>query len=961
MKQNKKQLENLLDETIASIHHAQPEAAHIEDAARRVWARLETHANSDYAMNEIKLESASTAPAAQVRGCADFQTLMPSYMRHQLSPARALLLEDHTRECVACRHAMQELKDARHQVANGNFVGLETKNQRVRESKRAHRASPFFQTVSHVAQWRVAAAAVVLVAVVALAVWQPFAPMSAVNMSVEAADGALYRIAANDTASLTTGDRFGVNDQVLTAKNAQATLRLSDGSLVEMRERSQLAVEENRDGATINLERGQIIVQAAAQGNKSLSVRTNDALVAVKGTTFSVNSGTRASRIAVIEGAVKVETDGKQNLLHAGEQAATRKGLEAVPVAQEISWSKNAARYRQMLAEAKGIRADIDARVTRPGRRYSTRLLDLTATGTVFYVGLPNWGESLTQAHNLLQERLAQNPALAGWWQGQNTNNANDTKREERINFLMERVRAWGSQLGDEIVVSATLDAQGEPAPLVLAEVKNANGFRDFLNGEIETLKAQSGGKVSIQVIDDLSKVNDVTPPASSDAVKKSPRDSSRRDSMRRNKPQDKASPELFVWIHDGFVFASPRVDALRGVAAKLESGNAIPDAFHQRLADAYRDGTNFILAADLATILTRRDVITQDASTQNTAQDIAKRDAMLHQTGFDDLQFLIVESKDSETRTENIATVSFKGARRGMAAWLAAPHAMGALDFISRDANLAAAFVVKQPATIVDDLFATLRSVEPEALTGIETAQNESGVNLRADLAATLGGEFAFAIDGALLPVPSWKLIAEVYQPAKLHETMTRLVAKANERLRAENKPVMELVTSELGGHTYHTIKCAGFPVEFNYTFADGYFIAAPSRALLARALETKASGDNLRQSPRFLAALPQGSDPNYSALFYQNFASAFDTLAPFAERFAKKQNGNAPHGQPRPADIIARVPAVAYAQAFDDRIVINAPSKDAPFGITPATLLGLPGGSFSMSDVIKQGTTEP
>lgn len=957
MKQNKKQLENLLDETIASIHHTQPEAAHIEDAAARVWARLETHAQSDYAMNEIKLES---APAAQVRGCADYQTLMPSHIRHELSPARALLLEDHTRECVACRHAMQNLKDARNGVANRSVVQLQTKNQRVRASNRARPVAPLYQLASHVAQWRVAAAVVVACCLVALAVWQPFAPMSAVNMSVEAADGALYRIAASDTAPLTTGDRFAVNDHVRTAKDAQATLRLSDGSLIEMRERSQLAVEENRDGATINLERGQIIVQAAKQGDKSLFVRTSDALVAVKGTTFSVNSGTRASRIAVIEGEVKVDAGGKQHSLHAGEQAATRTGLETVPVAQEISWSKNAARYRQLLAEAKGVRADIDARITRPGRRYSTRLLDLTATGTVFYVGLPNWGESLGEAHKQLQERLAQNPALAGWWQGQNTNNANDTKREAHIGFMMDRVRAWGSQLGDEIAISATLDGKGEPAPLVLAEVKNANGFREFLTREIETLKSQSNGHVSIRVIDDLSNVANATPPAvSNDAVKKSRGDSTRRDSrrdMRQDKPrQDKAPQELFVWIHDGFVFASPSLDALRDVAAKLESGNTTRDAFHERLADVYRDGTNFVLAADLATILARRDAITQD-----TAQDAATRDAMLHQTGFDDLQFLIIESKDSDTRTENIATVSFKGARRGMASWLAAPHAMGALDFISRDAHLASAFVVKQPATIVDDLFATLRNVEPDALTEIETAQNESGVNLRADLAATMGGEFAFAIDGALLPFPSWKLIAEVYQPAKLHETLTRLVGKANERLRAENKPGLEIVTSELGGHTYYTIKSANFPVEFNYTFAEGYLIAAPSRALLARALETKASGDNLRQSPRFIAALPEGSDPNYSALFYQNFAGALDSIAPFAGRFAKKGNGDLRNGQPRPADIIARVPTVAYARAFDDRIVISAPSKDAPFGITPATLLGLPGSSFSMSDVMKQGTGE-
>ena len=76
-------LDPLLEQAIADIHNESVEPALIESAARRVQARLEQH--------------------APLRSCADFQALIPEYRAGMLSEARALLLKDHTRECVACR------------------------------------------------------------------------------------------------------------------------------------------------------------------------------------------------------------------------------------------------------------------------------------------------------------------------------------------------------------------------------------------------------------------------------------------------------------------------------------------------------------------------------------------------------------------------------------------------------------------------------------------------------------------------------------------------------------------------------------------------------------------------------------------------------------------------------------------------------------------------------------------
>ena len=137
-------------------------------------------------------------------------------------------------------------------------------------------------------------------------------------------------------------------------------------------------------------------------------------------------------------------------------------------------------------------------RSQRPGVRYSSRFLDLVPENTVFYAALPNLSETLAESQRIMQERIKQNPALAEWWKG-NTGEGIGLNEQ-----TMTRIQEFGSQLGDEIVVSAEMDAKGEPSGiLVLGEVKDAASFRTYLDGQLAGLAKDSGDALNVRIIDD--------------------------------------------------------------------------------------------------------------------------------------------------------------------------------------------------------------------------------------------------------------------------------------------------------------------------------------------------------------------------------------------------------------------------------------------------------------------------
>jgi hypothetical protein len=282
----------------------------------------------------------------------------------------------------------------------------------------------------------------------------------------------------------------------------------------------------------------------------------------------------------------------------------------------------------------------------------------------------------------------------------------------------------------------------------------------------------------------------------------------------------------------------------------------------------------------------------------------------------------------------------------------------MGALDYVSPDATLVIAFVVKNPAAIVDETLALEQRSPAAADKALAEARQQTGFDVRSDLAASLGGEFAVVLDGPAFPVPSWKLVAEVYDPGRFQATVQK-VAEAY-KLRTSQETA--------DGRTWYMIAAAvPNPLsEAHYTFADGYLIAGPTRALVGRALQVKAAGASIARSAKFLSMEPHDGHVNFSAVIYQNLGTTLAPLAGLLDAFGGAGVRSGPGGRNPLQDLGNLKPSLIAAYGEPDRITIasnwgqhgNLLGKSVT-DLLSGNLLGIAGGALPFSQL--QGTRRP
>jgi len=896
--------EAILDNATSEMRNEQIDSAVVNEAAERVWARLAVEASG---------RNMTDTPASErIGSCADFQSLIPAYLTGSLSEARSLLLVDHTHECIPCRRAMKDARSRRMAPAKKAVV------------TRRYSIQPV------VLRWGIAAALIIGVGLIAWPFIQRYAPLGGdLEATVQAAEGQVYQIADTRSAPITSGEKLQKGDRIRTAKDAHAFVRLGDGSVIEMKDRSELSLSKNSLGTTIHLNRGAIVVEAAKQGKQHLFVDTGDSHVSVTGTVFSVNSGTKGSRVSVIEGEVHLDHAGSERVLRGGEQATTSAAIAKIPVKDEVAWSRKAARYAETLAAFTSLDREL-GKVSQPGVRNSTHLLDLMPENTIVYAALPNLTSTIVESHRIMQERINQNAALREWWEKEKGGH-----RGPNVDQVIGSIREFGDYLGDEIAVSVSMDEKGEPvAPLVLADLKNSAGFQQFVEQQI----AKYAGNTTVNN-QNRPAIRFVQDPLTATATATVP---------------GKKSEELYVWIQNDLFAASPRLNQLQDLATIVQQGatsSFTGTAFHNRIAQVYQEGAGLVVAASLERLIEK----TKPELTKGAGGE--QRESALKQLGILNLKYFVLDQTTAEGKTHTQATVSFNEAQRGIPSWLAAPGPMGSLEYISPDANVVAGFVVKDPVKLVDDLLGVIETVSPDLRKNLDKQQADRGLDIRRDIAAPLGGEFAFAIDGPILPTPSWKMVFEVHDSAHLQQTLERIVGEINNEAVKFGKTGLLWDRADIAGRTYYTLKSADFGVEVNYTYVNGYVVMGPSRAMVERSVRAQEQGYTLLRSTRFTAGLPSDGNANFSALFYHNLAPL---VQPFAERIANS-TGNLPQEQQQAIKAMAAdmPPTLAYAYAQGDSITFAANTEGGPFGLSPATLLGVPN-SLEIQHILRQGMRE-
>jgi hypothetical protein len=482
----------------------------------------------------------------------------------------------------------------------------------------------------------------------------------------------------------------------------------------------------------------------------------------------------------------------------------------------------------------------------------------------VVYAAIPNLTNTLGEASRLFQERLQQSPELRNWWKQQQKGNG------PKLEDVLNQVKTFSSYLGDEVVFAVAKERNEYSAPVVLARVKQS-GLETFLQTQ-----------TALQTIPNPATAT----PASRRA--------------------------LLVYVSNDLLIASPDLAELQKAATRAQQGgtNSFSGTrFYEQIARSYQQGAEWLFCADMEQIV---------------AQHVEAGSKL--PPGIGDVRYLTMEHREVGGKTESHADLMFASERQGVASWLAAPASMGSLEFVSPDASMVTAAVIKNPRTIMEEMFKMIGSGDADFTQHLAEFEAKTGVSVLNDITAPLGGEVTMAFDGPMIPTPRWKFILEVYDPATLQSTIGKLVESFNREIKPQEQS-LQLTQRQVGSRTYFVISSPSVTgskqpnFEIDYTYVDNYLIAAPDMATISRAIQSREAGYTLAHSAGFQALLPNDGYTNFSAIFYHNLGPV---VGPLAAQLKASGALNSRQQQSVDALTANSAPGLIYAYGEPDRIVV-------------------------------------
>ena len=246
----------------------------------------------------------------------------------------------------------------------------------------------------------------------------------------------------------------------------------------------------------------------------------------------------------------------------------------------------------------------------------------------------------------------------------------------------------------------------------------------------------------------------------------------------------------------------------------------------------------------------------------------------------------------------------------------------------------------------MLEDIFTFMNTAAPETLQQFAAFQAEKGVDIQ-HLAEPIGGEIVLALDGPVLPSPSWKIVLEVYDPAAFQETLDWVVEELNRELEKEGKAGVELLIERSDGRGFYSLVSEDSAPEIHYVFVDGYLLAGPNRALLRDAIGHRETGYTLINAQRFQELLPADGMSSVSGLLFQDMGKILNSLADLAGVSAEQEGLLA-------AALSGMEPARYYAYGGEDQITLASTATQFA-GLNVASLMSLADGG--LDDLFRSG----